>query len=364
VPNGTFAPAGSYGGGGAGDTGRHVIAGDFDADGITDLATAWWGLSVLLGNGTAGHGDGTFRVGMNYMWSSTGYTAPVIIDWNGDGIADLATTALRGSPYVWEGQTTSPGIPNGRFVLTSGMALADSVGYGMCAADLDDEGMAELAIGVINYYRPTGVDIAKSACTSSLPMTLQVAEPSAGTQWVPGHHKTIRWTKGAGIVAVDVAVSRDGGAHWQTIARSCMGDSVRWVVSGPLTDQARIRVFDPAVPSHSAVNSGNFAIGSYAVDVPEAQPFTYALRANVPNPFNPVTKITFELPEAGRVTLAVFDIRGRRVRQLVDEAKQPGRYDVDWNGTDDNGHRLASGVYFCRMEAGAFRETMRMTLLK
>lgn len=359
VPDGTFTPSGIYAG-----NGWFVTVGDFNADGITDLASAQAGITVLLGNGSAGRGDGTFRFGQDvYNWNDGGWQ-PVITDWNGDGIADLATNALRGSPFVWEGQTATPGVPNGRFYRTAGMALADTTTYALSAADLDGDGMAELAIGVSNYYRPSGVDIVKNTCTASLPMTLQVDEPSAGTQWVPGQHKTIRWTKGNGIIAVDVAVSRDGGAHWQTIAKTCMGDSVRWVVSGLPTNQARIRVFDPAVPSHSAVNSGNFTIGSYAVDVPPASPLTYALRANVPNPFNPVTKIAFELPEAGRVTLAVFDIRGRRVRQLVDEAKQPGRYDVDWNGTDDSGHRLASGVYFCRMEAGPFRETRRMTLLK
>lgn len=359
VPDGTFTPAGSYLG-----NGYFMTVGDFDADGITDIAAAQYGVTVLLGNGSAGRGDGTFRVEQSIWALENSYWQPVIMDWNGDGIADLATNALRYSPYVWEGQTAMPGVPNGWFQRTSGMASADSVGYASCAADLDGDGVAELAMGVINYYRPTGVDIAKSACTSSLPMTLQVTEPQSGTQCVPGQHKTIRWTKGAGIVAVDVAVSRDGGAHWQTIAKTCMGDSVRWVAAGPLTDQARIRVFDPAVPSHSAVNDGDFVIGSYAVGVPEAPPYIYALRANVPNPFNPVTQIAFEVPVAGRVALKVFDVSGRHVRTLVDETKLPSRYVVAWDGTDGSGRRLASGLYFCRMEAGSFRETIRMTLLK
>jgi len=359
VPDGTFTPGEAYR-----SSAGFVAAGDYNADGITDLATVWGEPTILLGNGSGGRGDGTFRDGIFNYQPPTTYCSPVITDWNGDGIADLATNALRGSPYVWEGQTATPGVPNGRFLLTAGTAPSDSTGYGLTACDLDGDGMAELAIGVINYYRPTGVNVVKSACTPSLPMTLQVTDPPTGTQWVPGQHKTIRWTKGAGIIAVDVAVSRDGGAHWQTIAKSCMGDSVRWVVAGPVTSQARIRVFDPAVPSHSAVNGGDFAIGSYAVDVPPASPLIYALRANVPNPFNPVTQIAFEVPVAGRVALKVFDVSGRHVRTLVDETKLPSRYVVAWDGTDGSGRRLASGLYFCRMEAGSFRETIRMTLLK
>jgi hypothetical protein len=95
-----------------------------------------------------------------------------------------------------------------------------------------------------------------------------------------------------------------------------------------------------------------------------AAPARFTLHANVPNPFNPMTTIAFTLPHTERVKLAIFDLTGRAVRVLVDEVRPAGRYEVQWTGTGDRGEQMASGVYVCRMEAGSFRETRRMTLVK
>ncbi|MBK7702876.1 MAG: T9SS type A sorting domain-containing protein [bacterium] len=96
-------------------------------------------------------------------------------------------------------------------------------------------------------------------------------------------------------------------------------------------------------------------------DVPK---FANRLNANAPNPFNPRTKIDYEVGSAGRVTLRVFDVRGKAVRLLVDRELDAGRYRLTWDGTDDRGRRLASGVYFCRMEAANFVQIIRMALIK
>ena len=64
------------------------------------------------------------------------------------------------------------------------------------------------------------------------------------------------------------------------------------------------------------------------------------------------------------VRLEVYDLTGRRVRTLVDESRPAGRYEVTWNGTDDNGARVASGTYFYRLQAGSFTRTEKMTLVK
>ncbi len=83
-----------------------------------------------------------------------------------------------------------------------------------------------------------------------------------------------------------------------------------------------------------------------------------------PNPFNPATLISFDLAQAARVRLSIFDAAGRRVRVLVDDDRAAGRYEVRWDGNTDDGRRASSGVYFCRMAAGSFTDTKRMTLLK
>jgi len=104
-------------------------------------------------------------------------------------------------------------------------------------------------------------------------------------------------------------------------------------------------------------------VGVSAVE--EVVPVRYRLSQNVPNPFNPMTTIRFELPEATSVRLEVYDISGRLVRSLIGgRAMSAGRQEVVWNGKDDSGLQVAAGVYFYHLGAGPFTETRRMTLVK
>jgi hypothetical protein len=93
-------------------------------------------------------------------------------------------------------------------------------------------------------------------------------------------------------------------------------------------------------------------------------PTAYRLENNYPNPFNPETNIKFSLPEAQDVKLEVFDIKGHRVRVLVNENMTAGNHSVMWNGRDKNGRMVASGTYFYRIQAGPLNQTHRMLLVK
>lgn len=88
-------------------------------------------------------------------------------------------------------------------------------------------------------------------------------------------------------------------------------------------------------------------------------PTAFQLYQNYPNPFNPSTTIDFDIPKVSHVTLILYDILGRRVETLVDENKSPGQYQVTLNAS-----RLASGVYFYRLQAGSYSRTMKLLLLK
>ena len=85
----------------------------------------------------------------------------------------------------------------------------------------------------------------------------------------------------------------------------------------------------------------------------------YMLDANYPNPFNPATTIRFAVPRAGLVRLAVYDVLGRRVDELVDGILDAGWHAVRWDAAG-----LPSGVYLYRLEAGSFQETKTMILVK
>jgi len=94
-------------------------------------------------------------------------------------------------------------------------------------------------------------------------------------------------------------------------------------------------------------------------------PEVYALGANYPNPFNPSTVITYQLPEAGHVSLLVYDLTGKLIRTLVSEVRPAGYYKIMWDGRDAKGSPTATGVYFYRLVAGdAFTETRKMVLMK
>lgn len=93
-------------------------------------------------------------------------------------------------------------------------------------------------------------------------------------------------------------------------------------------------------------------------------PKIYALEVNYPNPFNTSTRIAYSLAEAGPIRVDVYNILGRRIRTLVDEVKPAGRHEVLWDGTDDQGAPVASGIFFYKIEAGQFVETRKMVLMK
>jgi aminopeptidase N len=88
------------------------------------------------------------------------------------------------------------------------------------------------------------------------------------------------------------------------------------------------------------------------------------LAQNFPNPFNPSTKISFWLKEPGHVSLKIYDVSGRLVRVLVKDHLQAGRHERIWDGTDESGAAVASGVYFCRLAAGPLTQIRKMVLLK
>jgi len=92
---------------------------------------------------------------------------------------------------------------------------------------------------------------------------------------------------------------------------------------------------------------------------------TFRLGQNYPNPFNPMTNIEFAVPKSCDVRLEIYDTNGRIVRRLIDGVRyEPGVYRVTWDGTDDHGNRVASGVYLYRLIAGGFTSAKKMVLAK
>ena len=100
-----------------------------------------------------------------------------------------------------------------------------------------------------------------------------------------------------------------------------------------------------------------------AIDVTNL-PSDYKLLNNYPNPFNPSTRIAFEIPKQEFVTLKVYNINGELVRSLLEESLPAGSFESTWNGKDNSGRDVSSGVYIYRLTAGKFDMSARMILMK
>jgi hypothetical protein len=100
------------------------------------------------------------------------------------------------------------------------------------------------------------------------------------------------------------------------------------------------------------------------VAVPDLPPSVTRLHPAAPNPFNPATTIRCSIADPGRMSLVIYDVRGRIVRRLANEIVPAGIHEFNWNGRNDHGRAVASGPYFCRMEAVDHVGVVKMLLVK
>lgn len=91
-------------------------------------------------------------------------------------------------------------------------------------------------------------------------------------------------------------------------------------------------------------------------------PSSYVLFQNHPNPFNPSTNIPYQIPEAANMMIQIYNVKGNVVCTLLNERKTKGQYIVQWDGLDESGKKVASGVYLCRMTAGNFIDVKKLIL--
>jgi hypothetical protein len=241
------------------------------------------------------------------------------------------------------------------------------VGY---TDDIDDhnpgfEGL--LGSGRLNVFKSLDAAVAPS---------VTVIQPNGGEVLYIGQQYEILWdaTDNVGIDSTVIDRSVDGGVEWMHLV-SLPGNpgSYMWTVTGPPSDQCRIRVtcYDAVgvsgsdmsdedfCPPYVAAREGRTPGGGVKIVGSEDVPTRFALFQNKPNPFNPTTKIDYAVREATHVRLDVFNVLGQRITTLVNDVQTPGFKTVDWDAS-----QVASGVYFYRLQAGDFVQTRKMTVMK
>jgi hypothetical protein len=209
------------------------------------------------------------------------------------------------------------------------------------AIDVDLADYVQLkGYGLSVVYDADKLEYVRTVTTNSLLGEGELATPRAITQ-----------TEGQ----VDIA------AYGETVSEGALGMSVIFRTKSEI-ENTYVEVTD------SQVRDGDFAVNTVALPAPvqiQTRPEAFALANNYPNPFNPATTIKYALPEASQVRLEVFNVVGQVVSTLVDNHQNAGRYVVQWDATNDQGHSLSSGIYFYRLQAGGeFLEVKKMLLLK
>jgi hypothetical protein len=235
-------------------------------------------------------------------------------------------------------------------------------------------------VGGCKYYRVCVVDVSghasgysneAGACAAGpdlIPPTVAVVYPAGGESFAPGDTVDIGWvaTDNKQVDSVSVFYSGNAGRDFVLVAHGEPNDSLyRWIAPEIASDSCLVRIvaFDPGKLTGEGVCGGYFSIRrtTGADDLPA---ITFALKQNYPNPFNPSTTIDYTLARTGPVEIAIFDVNGRKVRTLVSGIKTQGAYKAVWNGKNERGTSVASGVYFYRLTAGDFTQIKKMILLR
>jgi chitodextrinase len=211
------------------------------------------------------------------------------------------------------------------------------------------------------------------------PPSSQLTSPNAASSIIQGELLEIMWDaddSGSGMKTMQLDYSTDGGDSWRAVTTLDLSGAGKqkkaqygyeWAVPYAPTSEGFIRL----LVTDEAGNSVETVSGPYIFEtvtaISDGSPsiLVISLDGNHPNPFNPRTLIQYAVPSRTHVELSIYDVQGRLVRRLVDEAQDgPAQYQAPWDGTADSGRLVASGVYYYRLKAGDFEETRRMTLLK
>ena len=133
-----------------------------------------------------------------------------------------------------------------------------------------------------------------------------------------------------------------------------------------------IRVFDMGTDTQITTNPVGVGLPPFDISfsitvqtgIGDGPPSIASIGQNYPNPFNPNTTIPFTLEESARVRIAVYDVAGRRVRDLLDDRRGAGAHLARWDGRDTQGRRVPSGAYFVRLDAEGFAATQKLILVR
>jgi len=193
-----------------------------------------------------------------------------------------------------------------------------------------------------------------------------VTAPDTGDVWNVGTSHDITWTAAGGPILRDsIVYSNDSGATWNFIDKyEGSRTSHNWTIPNSPGTDCYIKVFTWNATGMARGVSGNFAIQAAGVEQPENNglPRVFALDQPYPNPSASGAQIRYALPRPAMVELGVYDVTGGLVRRLAEGTQAAGYQRAAWDGCDERCRRVATGVYYCRLEAGDFVATQKLVM--
>lgn len=255
--------------------------------------------------------------------------------------ADSATTNANGE-FLFEN------LAAGKYTL-----VPKAEGFAFDNAQLT----VDLTIGNVKNLTITATDVQAPA--------IKLLNPVGGENLAPGDLVEIKWqtTDNLGVDSLVIFFSSDAGANWSFVAGQNASDSgYTWTVPEISSNACQIEVLvnDRAGNIASAKNETLFSIDkSNVVGELAETAFSFKLNQNYPNPFNPTTEISFVMPEAGQVTLKIFNVNGQELETLFQGWAAAGPHRIHWQARD-----LSSGIYFYQFRGLGEIFTRRMLLTK
>ena len=265
-------------------------------------------------NSITNNGDGTYDIGIYFKTTEDMYGYQFNFLSSASGLGDQANALSvdgtsgdeTGSNLIVQGTSTILGVS------FTGAAIPATVGAGDCTPDVDTDGDGD--------------------------------DSNDNDEWCPLTTITASEVEGAsGSVVLN--------AHNEGTT-----DGTTFVISGIGGDPLNAEWYDTV-----------WTVGSESISLDNdmINPYSYSLKNNYPNPFNPTTTIEYSIAEISDVNISIYDASGRFVKNLVSGQHVPGDdYQVSWNGTNESGTNVAAGMYFYKINAGSFVETKKMLLIK
>lgn len=306
--------------------------------------------------------DNTAILDMSDLFSVT--TQIVVVSPNGGENWEVGSL----QDIIWN---ASPGISDVKIEFSTNgggtwqSLITSTLNSGTYGWKVPDTPYNTFRIKVTDYANTTISDMSDNNFTVF--SALDLMYPNGGELFYVGEEQIVIYGASDGISEIKFEYSTNNGTTWSQILITENDSSIIWNIPNRPSTQCLFRITDNSFASSYDVSDDTFEINT-GLKVEEEKPHMpvpgfFSQSQNMPNPFKRETCIRYALPIDCHVSIRIYDISGKFIRSLVDKQEKMGYKVIRWNGTDETGTRLPTGVYFYRMNAGPFSDTKKFVLL-